>query len=104
MLTAHWTFDPETVAGQTVADSTGSGLTATLDDSVAVDGGALVFDGTGRAVVPADPRLVLSQLFGFSLAFLLRVDRPATGEWRGVFYKPVAAHDARGFGLWLYPD
>ena len=104
MLTAHWTFDPETVTGRAVADSTGSGLTATLDESVRVEAGTLAFDGTGRAVIPAAPQLALSQLFGFSLAFLLRVDEPATGEWRGVLYKPVAEHDARGLGLWLYPD
>jgi hypothetical protein len=104
MLTAHWTFDPDTIKGRRVADATGSGLTAVLDEGAGPKEGALAFDGTGGAVIPAAPQLVLSQLFGFSLAFLLRVDRPATGEWRGVLYKPVAEHDARGLGLWLYPD
>jgi len=108
MLTAHWTFDPETIKDRAALDATGSGLTATLDASVAITpghrAGALAFDGTGRAVIPAAPQLVLSQLFGFSLAFFVRVDEAPTGEWRGLLYKPVADQDARGLGMWLYPD
>jgi hypothetical protein len=108
MLTAHWTFEPETIKDRAALDATGSGLSAALDESVALSpghrAGALAFDGHGRAVIPAAPQLVLSQLFGFSLAFFVRVDEAATGEWRGVLYKPVAEQDARGLGLWLYPD
>ena len=108
MLTAHWTFDADTFEGRSVADSTGSGLTATLDGAVDVvpgrSGGALSFDGSGQVVIPAAPQLVLSQLFGFSIAFYVNVAEPPTGEWRGVLYKSVAEHDARGLGLWFYPD
>jgi hypothetical protein len=108
MLVAHWTFDAETVEGRRVADASGGGLAAALDETVEVvpgrDGEALAFDGRGRAVIPAAPQLVLSQMFGFSLAFFVNVTEEPTGEWRGLFYKPVAEHDARGVGMWLYPD
>lgn len=108
MLTAHWTFDVETIDGRRVADATGSGLAAALEDTVEIvpgrAGEALAFDGFGRAVIPAVPQLVLSQVFGFSLAFFLNVAEEPTGEWRGVLYKPVAERDARGIGLWLHPD
>lgn len=108
MLTAHWTFDVETVRGRQVADATGSGLAAALEDTVEIvpgrDGEALAFDGFGRVVIPAVPQLVLSQVFGFSLAFFIEVTEDPAGEWRGILYKPVAERDARGLGLWLYPD
>jgi hypothetical protein len=55
-------------------------------------------------VIPAVPQLALSQLFGFSVTFFLKVADEPNGQWRGVFYKPVAPHDARGMGVWLYPD
>ncbi|HXA62268.1 MAG TPA: LamG domain-containing protein [Streptosporangiaceae bacterium] len=109
MLTAHWTFDAETIDGRQVADSTGSGLTAIMDETVEVvpgrvAGQALAFDGKSRATIPAGPQLVLSQLLGFSIAFHLQVTEAPTGEWRGILYKQVTEHDARGFGVWLYPD
>jgi hypothetical protein len=108
MLTAHWTFDAATIEDGTALDSTGNGLPARLDPSVAVvpgrSGQALGFDGTGRVLIPAAPQLMLSQVFGFSIAFHVNVAEPPTGEWRGVLYKSVAEHDARGLGLWLYPD
>jgi hypothetical protein len=43
-------------------------------------------------------------VFGFSVAFFVRIDEEPTGEWRSLLYKPVAENDARGLGLWLYPD
>jgi hypothetical protein len=108
MLTAHWTFDADTIKDRSAIDSTGSELAAWLDPGVAVVPGrvheALSFDGSGRVVIPAAPQLVLSQLFGFSIAFYVNVAEPPTGEWRGVLYKSVAEHDARGLGVWFYPD
>ncbi|MFI0449395.1 LamG domain-containing protein [Actinomadura sp. 6N118] len=108
MLIAHWTFDVEDIDGSRVNDTTGGGLKAALDAGAEIvpgrDGEALSLDGDGRAVVPAGPQLVLSQVFGFSLAFFVNVNAEPTGEWRGLFYKPVAEHDARGIGMWLYPD
>ncbi|MEU5876135.1 LamG domain-containing protein [Spirillospora sp. NPDC047279] len=108
MLIAHWTFDVENVDGHRVADATGGGLTATLDEGAEIvpgrDGEALSLGGAGQAVVPAAPQLVLSQVFGFSLAFFVNVTGDPTGEWRGLLYKPVTDEDARSLGLWLYPD
>lgn len=112
MLTAHWTFAPELVGDRRVLDSTGSGPVMTLDEGVEVvpgptgseKEGALAFDGTCRATVPAVPQLVLNQIFGFTIAFFLQVDEAPTGAWRNVFYKTVGEHDARGLGGWLYPD
>lgn len=107
MLVGHWTFDIETIEGRRVADAAG-GLPAALDENVEIvpgrDGQALAFDGRGRAVIPAAPQLVLSQVFGFTLAFWANAAAGPTGEWRGLFFKQVAEHDARGIGLWLYPD
>jgi Concanavalin A-like lectin/glucanases superfamily len=108
MLTGHWTFDADTVDGDRAADATGGGLTATLDPAVTVVPGrlgeALRFDGKGRAVIPAAPQLMLQQMIGFSLAFFVHVDEKPTGGWRGVLYKSVGDNDARGLGMWLYPD
>jgi Concanavalin A-like lectin/glucanases superfamily len=112
MLTAHWTFTPELVEDRRVLDSMGTGIAMILDEGVEVvpgpaasdKEGALAFDGTCRATVPAAPQLALNQLFGFTVAFFLQVAEPPTGEWRGVLYKPVAEHDARGLGVWMYPD
>jgi hypothetical protein len=133
MLTAHWTFASEDLSDDGVRDSAGSGLVMALEGLVdrtqgptgwektanpqhpqqaqspetsetSEKEGALAFDGLGRATIPAAPQLVLNQLFGFSIAFFVRVAEGATGEWRGLLYKPVAEHDARGLGLWLYPD
>ncbi|GAA2620554.1 LamG domain-containing protein [Actinomadura fulvescens] len=108
MLIAHWTFDVTDLDGPRVNDTTGGGLPAALDGDAEIvpgrDGEALSVDGNGRAVVQAAPQLVLSQVFGFSLAFFVNVTAAPTGEWRGLLYKPVAEHDARGIGMWLYPD
>jgi hypothetical protein len=112
MLAGHWTFEDDTITGtgrdRQALDITGSGLTALLDEKVKIvpgrTGRALSFHGSDRAVIPAGPRLALSQLFGFSVTFFLRVADEPNGQWRGVFYKPVAPHDARGMGVWLYPD
>jgi hypothetical protein len=108
VLRAHWTFDAGMIEGRSVLDSTGNGLMARLDPAVTVvpgrTGGALSFDGSGRAVIAAAPQLVLDQLFGFSIAFSIKVAESPTGEWRGVLYKSAAEHDARGLGLWFYPD
>lgn len=108
MLIAHWTFDVDTVEGRRVADATGAGPAAELDETAGIvpgrDGEALSLSGQDRAVIPAAPQLVLSQMFGFSLAFYVQVTEPPTGEWRSLVYKPVAENDARGLGLWLYPD
>ncbi|MFI0353030.1 LamG domain-containing protein [Actinomadura sp. 9N407] len=107
MLIAHWTFDIETIDGRSVADVQG-GPAVTLGESVEIvpgrDGEALSFDGRGRAIVPAVPQLVLSQIFGFALAFHVNVAEGPDGEWRGLFYKPVGEDDARSAGMWLYPD
>lgn len=108
MLIAHWTFDVDTVDGRRVADAAGSGPAAELDETAEIvpgrDGEALSLAGSGRAVIPAVPQLVLSQVFGFSVAFFVQVTEEPTGEWRSLVYKPVAENDARGLGLWLYPD
>lgn len=108
MLIAHWTFDVDTVDGRRVAAAAGAAPAAELDDAARIvpgrDGEALSLGGTARAVIPAAPQLVLSQVFGFSVTFFVRVTEAPTGEWRSVLYKPVAEHDARGLGLWLYPD
>jgi hypothetical protein len=108
MLIAHWTFDIDTIDGRIVNESRGAVPPATLDESVAVvpgrDGQALSFDGTGKAVVPAVPQLVLNQMFGFAVAFFANVGREPDGEWRGLFYKSVGEKDARAIGIWLYPD
>ncbi|GAB3662840.1 hypothetical protein GCM10027589_26040 [Actinocorallia lasiicapitis] len=112
MLAAHWTFEDDTISrtgrDRRALDITGSGLAADLDGGVGVVpgrvGSALSFHGTDRALIPAAPQLALSQLHGFSVAFFLRLSEPPTGQWRGVFYKPVGPHDARGMGCWLYPD
>ncbi|MER7545582.1 LamG domain-containing protein [Spirillospora sp. NPDC127506] len=108
MLIAHWTFDVATVDGRRVAEATGAGPAAELDETAGIvpgrDGEALSLNGNDRAVIPAAPQLVLSQVFGFSLAFFVQVTEPPTGEWRSLVYKPVAENDARGLGLWLYPD
>ncbi|MFA1551541.1 LamG domain-containing protein [Actinomadura chokoriensis] len=108
MLIAHWTFDVDTVEGRRVADATGAGPAAELDESARIvpgrHGEALSLSGHDRAVIPATPQLVLSQVFGFSLAFFVQVTEPPTGEWRSLVYKPVAENDARALGLWLYPD
>ncbi|MEW2353214.1 LamG domain-containing protein [Spirillospora sp. NPDC029432] len=107
MLIAHWTFDIGTIDGREVADVQG-GPAATLDESVRIvpgrDGEALSFGGAGHAVVPAVPQLVLSQAFGFALAFHVKVTAAPDGEWRGLFAKPAGEHDARSAGMWLYPD
>ncbi|GAA1562479.1 hypothetical protein GCM10009678_51850 [Actinomadura kijaniata] len=107
MLVGHWTFDIETIDGRRVADAAG-GPPAALDADVEIvpgrDGQALAFGGGGRAVIPATPQLALSQVFGFTVAFWANVTGGPTGEWRGLCFKQVAAHDARGIGLWLYPD
>lgn len=108
MLVAHWTFDVETVDGRRVTDVAGGGIAAGLDERVEIvpgrAGEALSFAGDGQVVVPALPQLVLSQVFGFSVAFHVKITRAPDGEWRSLLYKPVAEHDARGLGLWLYPD
>ena len=108
VLIAHWTFDVATVDGRRVAEATGAGPAAELDETAGIvpgrDGEALSLNGNDRAVIPAAPQLVLSQVFGFSLAFFVQVTEPPTGEWRSLVYKPVAENDARGLGLWLYPD
>jgi hypothetical protein len=108
VLTGHWTFDADSVDGDRAADATGGGLAAALGPSVRFApgrrGGALRFDGKGQAVIPAAPRLMLNQMTGFSLAFFVNVDEGPTGGWRGILYKPVAEGDARGLGIWLYPD
>ncbi|MEU8117636.1 LamG domain-containing protein [Spirillospora sp. NPDC049024] len=108
MLIAHWTFDAGTVDGRRAADTAGAAPAAELAETAEIvpgrDGEALALRGHDRAVIPAAPQLVLSQIFGFSLAFFVRVDEGPTGEWRSLFYKPVAENDARGLGLWLYPD
>ncbi|MBW8482076.1 LamG domain-containing protein [Actinomadura parmotrematis] len=113
MLVAHWTFDVRDVAGRSVRDAAG-GLVAALDEHAGIvpasdgagTGGELVLDGRGRAVVPAAPRLALSQVFGFTVALAAAPDPAAapTGEWRGLFYQPVGEDDARALGIWLYPD
>jgi hypothetical protein len=108
MLIARWTFDIDTIDGRSAADVQGGGPAAALDGSVRVvpgrDGEALAFDGSGQAVIPAAPQLVLSQVFGFALAFFVNVTEPPDGEWRGLLYKPVGENDARSIGMWLYPD
>ncbi|WP_033423948.1 LamG domain-containing protein [Actinomadura flavalba] len=109
MLVAHWTFEVDSVNGRRVTDVSGGGMTAELDDGVAVipgrTGGALNFDGTGRAVLSVGPQLVLNQFFGFTVAFSVRPEAPPDGsEWRAVLTKRVAEDDARALGFWLYPD
>lgn len=108
MLIARWTFDIETIDGRSAAEVQGGGPPVTLDEFVRVvpgrDGEALAFDDRGQATIPAVPRLVLSQVFGFSLAFFVNVTEGPAGDWRGVFYKPVGENDARSIGIWLYPD
>jgi hypothetical protein len=108
VLVAHWTFDVETVDGRRVADAAGGGPVAELNETAQIvpgrDGEALSLDGRGRALIPAMPQLVLSQVFGFSVAFFVQVVEESTGEWRSLLYKPVAEHDARALGMWLYPD
>ncbi|TDD33227.1 LamG domain-containing protein [Actinomadura sp. KC06] len=109
MLIAQWTFDVDTVDGRRVAAAAGAGPAAELDETAEIvpgrAGEALSLGGNdGRAVIPAAPQLVLSQIFGFSLAFFVQVTEEPKGEWRSLLYKPVAENDARALGLWLYPD
>jgi hypothetical protein len=108
VLMAHWTFDVDTTDGRKVADAAGASPAAELGETAEIvpgrDGGALALGGRDRVVIPAAPQLVLSQIFGFSLAFFVQVNEEPTGEWRSLLYKPVAENDARGLGLWLYPD
>jgi hypothetical protein len=108
VLIAHWTFDAGTVDGRRAADTAGAAPSAELAETARIvpgrDGEALALGEHDRAVIPAAPQLVLSQIFGFGLAFFVRVDEGPTGEWRSLLYKPVAENDARGLGLWLYPD
>lgn len=108
MLIAHWTFDLDTVDGRKVADAAGASPAVELGETAEIvpgrDGEALALHGHDRAMVPAAPQLVLSQVFGFSVAFFVQVTEEPTGEWRSLVYKPVAENDARGLGLWLYPD
>ncbi|WP_412515529.1 LamG domain-containing protein [Actinomadura madurae] len=108
MLIAHWTFDADTVDGRTVAVAAGAAPAAELGGTAGIvpgrDGAALSLGGDDRVVIPAAPQLVLSQVFGFSVAFFVQVAEEPTGEWRSLLYKPVAENDARGLGLWLYPD
>lgn len=113
MLAAHWTFEEDTIqktdlVDRLALDVTGGGLPALLDPAVdlvpARVGRGLGFHGRDRAVIPAAPRLALDQLFGFGIAFFLRLGEPPTGTWRGALYKSVGPRDARGMGCWLYPD
>ncbi|NYD47802.1 hypothetical protein BJY14_003785 [Actinomadura luteofluorescens] len=109
VLIAHWTFDAGTVDGRRAADTAGAAAPAAeLAENARIvpgrDGEALSLGENDRAVIPAAPQLVLSQIFGFGLAFFVRVDEGPTGEWRSLLYRPVAENDARGLGLWLYPD
>lgn len=109
MLIAHWTFDVSDIDGRRVKDTSGGGLSAELNEHAQIvpgrDGEVLSLGGHGQATVAAAPQLVLSQIFGFSLAFFVKVTAEPTGEWRGLVYKSVAIdHDARAIGLWLYPD
>lgn len=108
MLVAHWTFDVDTVDGRRVAAAGGGAPAAELDAHAEIVPGrlgeALALGGRGHAVIPAVPQLVLSQIFGFTLAFSVQVAQGPTGEWRGLVYKPVAEEDARGLGIWLYPE
>ncbi|MEO3785953.1 LamG domain-containing protein [Actinocorallia sp. B10E7] len=113
MLAAHWTFEEDTIRradplDRRALDVTGGGLPVLLDPAVdlvpATTGRALGFHGGDRAVIPAAPRLELDQLFGFGVAFFLRLGEEPTGTWRGAFYKSVGPRDARGMGCWLYPD
>jgi hypothetical protein len=108
VLIAHWTFDVDTVDGRSVADAAGASPAAELGDTAEIvpgrAGEALSLGGDDRVVIPAAPQLVLSQIFGFSVAFFVQVTEEPTGEWRSLLYKPVAENDARGLGLWLYPD
>ncbi len=113
MLAAHWTFEEDTIqrtdrVDRLALDVTGAHLPAVLDPAVGLvparRGRALAFHGGDRAVIPAAPQLELDQLFGFGVAFLLRLGEPPTGTWRGAFYKAVGPKDARGMGCWLYPD
>jgi hypothetical protein len=108
VLVAHWTFDVETVDGRRVADAAGGGTVAELNDAAQIvpgrAGEALCLDRHARVLIPAAPQLVLSQVFGFSVAFFVQVAEEPTGEWRSLLYKPVAENDARALGMWLYPD
>ncbi|WP_165950476.1 LamG domain-containing protein [Actinomadura sp. GC306] len=108
VLIAHWTFDVGTVDGRRVADTAGTGPAAELGETAEIvpgrAGEALALGGDRRAVIPATPQLVLSQVFGFSVAFSVRITEEPIGEWRSLVYKPVSENDARGLGLWLYPD
>ncbi|MBE1531878.1 LamG domain-containing protein [Actinomadura algeriensis] len=108
MLVAHWTFDVATVEGRRVHVADGAAPDAELDEVAEIvpgrDGEALSLGTHARAVIPAAPQLVFSQLFGFTVAFSVNVTEEPTGEWRSLLYKPVGENDARGLGLWLYPD
>jgi Concanavalin A-like lectin/glucanases superfamily len=110
VLSGRWTFDAPTIeasgTGRVSVDTAGSPVAAILEDGVDIvpmrRGECVRFDGTTRAVIPAAPHLTWSQTF--SIAFYLNVTDEPTGHWRAIFYKPVAERDARGIGLWLYPD
>jgi Concanavalin A-like lectin/glucanases superfamily len=110
VLSGRWTFDAPTIEasgnGRVSVDAAGSPVAAILEDGVDIvplrHGECVRFDGTTRAVIPPAPHLTWSDTF--SIAFRLNVAGGPTGRWRTVFYKPVADGDARGVGLWLYPD
>ncbi|WP_158642324.1 LamG domain-containing protein [Actinomadura sp. WAC 06369] len=108
MLVAHWTFDVATVEGRRVHVASGAAPDAELDEVAEIvpgrAGEALALGAHARAVIPAAPQLVFSQIFGFTVAFSVNVTEEPTGEWRSLLYKPVGENDARGLGLWLYPD
>lgn len=110
VLSGRWTFDAPTIEAsgneRVSVDAAGSQVAAVLEDGVDIvpmrRGECVRFDGTTRAIIPAAPHLIWGQTF--SIAFHLNVADGPNGGWRAIFYKPVAERDARGIGLWLYPD
>ncbi|MER5942508.1 LamG-like jellyroll fold domain-containing protein [Streptomyces sp. NPDC001928] len=107
LLVTHWSFDAETIDGDTAADLSGGGHEAVATGGIVLEDGrgggqAVRFDGTDRYLtVPTGPA-VGDGGADFTVAFHLRLEEGFTGKWRSVLHKG-AVNEERTFAIWLTP-
>ncbi|MEM6451758.1 MAG: NF038122 family metalloprotease, partial [Cyanobacteria bacterium P01_D01_bin.105] len=107
-LVAHWSFDEAT--HNRTQDSL-NGLSARLFNTETTDivqgmvGNALNFDGVNeRAIVDDGSSLQLGENNAdFSVAFWVKLETDADGNWRSVLHKGETDQD-RTFAMWLRPN